>query len=155
MPVMSDGMRSGVNWIRLKEMESNRARLEIMSVFARPGTPSRMQCPLQKIAMRSRSSTSSWPTITRPSDWTIRRCAVATASAAPATAVERASAVVLTGDSSARWRGAERRTPGRQCPTGSPGSQPAHIGPRQRQARQAAMKPSAAARTSCAVFPGR
>jgi len=37
-----------VNWMRLKWSDSIWAMVEIMSVLARPGTPSRMQCPWQK-----------------------------------------------------------------------------------------------------------
>jgi hypothetical protein len=39
VPVMSVGMRSGVNWMRLKSRFSVRARLLIMSVLARPARP--------------------------------------------------------------------------------------------------------------------
>ncbi len=39
MPVMSEGIRSGVNWTRLKERLSTSARVEMSSVLARPGTP--------------------------------------------------------------------------------------------------------------------
>jgi hypothetical protein len=54
VPVMSLGMRSGVNWMREKERESVRAIVEMSSVFARPGTPTTTACPRQKIAMRPR-----------------------------------------------------------------------------------------------------
>ena len=39
VPVMSLGIRSGVNWIRRKLICMAWARVEIRSVFARPGTP--------------------------------------------------------------------------------------------------------------------
>ena len=39
VPVMSLGIRSGVNWMRLNLRSSTRARLEMSSVFASPGTP--------------------------------------------------------------------------------------------------------------------
>ena len=39
VPVMSLGIRSGVNWMRLKESWSVLARVEMSSVLARPGTP--------------------------------------------------------------------------------------------------------------------
>ena len=39
VPVMSEGMRSGVNWMRLNLRLRTRARVEIMRVLARPGTP--------------------------------------------------------------------------------------------------------------------
>ena len=40
---MSAGIRSGVNWMRAKDMLSVRASVEIISVFASPGTPSSRQ----------------------------------------------------------------------------------------------------------------
>jgi hypothetical protein len=67
VPVMSDGIRSGVNWMRLKSSDRHRASVEIMSVFARPGTPSRMQRPRLNSAISSSSMTLSWPTMTRVS----------------------------------------------------------------------------------------
>ena len=45
VPVMSDGMRSGVNWMRLKFSFSTLASVEIISVLARPGTPTSRQWP--------------------------------------------------------------------------------------------------------------
>ena len=39
MPVMSIGIRSGVNWMRLKVSDIVSARRLMSSVFARPGTP--------------------------------------------------------------------------------------------------------------------
>ena len=39
VPVMSLGIRSGVNWMRLKPRCSVCASVEMMSVLARPGTP--------------------------------------------------------------------------------------------------------------------
>src|SRR5260370_27665475 len=60
---MSEGIRSGVKWIRLNSSASERASEWTIKVFASPGTPSRMQCPRAKTAIRSCSTTSSWPTI--------------------------------------------------------------------------------------------
>ncbi len=37
VPVMSDGIRSGVNWMRLNLRSSTWASVRISSVFARPG----------------------------------------------------------------------------------------------------------------------
>ena len=45
VPVMSAGIRSGVNWMRLNDRFSVRASVLIISVLARPGTPSSRQCP--------------------------------------------------------------------------------------------------------------
>ena len=67
MPVMSDGIRSGVNWMRLNDSDRSWAMLAIISVLASPGTPSRMQCPWQNRAIITCLSTSVWPTMTRPS----------------------------------------------------------------------------------------
>ena len=39
VPVMSDGIRSGVNWMRLNFRSSTRASVWISSVLASPGTP--------------------------------------------------------------------------------------------------------------------
>jgi hypothetical protein len=39
VPVMSDGIRSGVNWMRLNFRSRTRASVAISSVLARPGTP--------------------------------------------------------------------------------------------------------------------
>ena len=65
MPVMSLGIRSGVNWMRLKSSDSDCASECTIKVLASPGTPSRMQCPRAKTAISSCSTTSSWPTICR------------------------------------------------------------------------------------------
>ena len=71
MPVMSDGIRSGVNWIRLKLTSRIRAIELTMSVLARPGTPTSRQCPRVKIAARICSITSRWPMMTLPSSATM------------------------------------------------------------------------------------
>ena len=63
VPVMSAGIRSGVNWMRLNSSDSASASVRIISVFARPGTPTSRQWPRAKSAMSSCSITSSWPTM--------------------------------------------------------------------------------------------
>ena len=45
VPVMSLGIRSGVNWIRLKFMASAWASVEMVRVLASPGTPMVRQWP--------------------------------------------------------------------------------------------------------------
>ncbi len=45
MPVTSPGIRSGVNWMRLKRTSIARARVETSSVLASPGTPCTRQWP--------------------------------------------------------------------------------------------------------------
>jgi len=64
VPVMSEGIRSGVNWMRLKSAPRMRASVFTRSVFAVPGTPSRSACPSAKSATKTCSTTSSWPTMT-------------------------------------------------------------------------------------------
>jgi len=64
VPVMSLGIRSGVNWMRLNDSDSTFDSVEISSVLARPGTPSNRQWPRQNSAMNSSSTTWSWPTMT-------------------------------------------------------------------------------------------
>ncbi len=49
VPVMSAGIRSGVNWMRLKSVPSTWARVRTRSVLATPGTPSMSACWLVKI----------------------------------------------------------------------------------------------------------
>ena len=39
MPVMSEGIRSGVNWIRRNSRSSVRARVRAIKVLPNPGTP--------------------------------------------------------------------------------------------------------------------
>ncbi len=64
LPVMSLGIRSGVNWMRLKLRSMTRARLLISSVLARPGTPSSSTWPPANRAIIISSTTWSWPTMT-------------------------------------------------------------------------------------------
>src|ERR1051325_6670952 len=66
VPVISDGMRSGVNWMRLKSRSRISASVLMSSVLARPGTPTSRQWPREKSAVRTSSMTLSWPTITLP-----------------------------------------------------------------------------------------
>ena len=61
---MSDGMRSGVNWMRLNDRSMASASVRIMSVLASPGTPTSRQWPWANRAMSSCSRTSFWPTMT-------------------------------------------------------------------------------------------
>ncbi len=64
VPVMSAGIRSGVNWMRLNERLSARARVLIIKVLASPGTPSSRQWPRLKSEISSSSMTAFWPTMT-------------------------------------------------------------------------------------------
>src|SRR5262245_39758154 len=63
VPVMSDGIRSGVNWMRENFSSSTRASVCTRRVFARPGTPTmRLLPPVNSVSSTS-LTTSSWPTI--------------------------------------------------------------------------------------------
>ena len=64
VPVMSDGMRSGVNWMRENPRLSVLATVEMRRVLAKPGTPTTRACPPHRITMSSSSITWSWPTMT-------------------------------------------------------------------------------------------
>ena len=55
---MSAGIRSGVNWMRLNSSDSASASVRIISVLARPGTPTSRQCPRANSAISSCSITS-------------------------------------------------------------------------------------------------
>ena len=46
---MSEGIRSGVNWMRLNCSDSASASVRISSVLASPGTPTSRQCPRAKM----------------------------------------------------------------------------------------------------------
>ena len=65
--MMSAGIRSGVNWMRLNDRSRLRASVLTSSVLASPGTPSSRQWPRLNRLMSSSSITSRWPTITRES----------------------------------------------------------------------------------------
>ena len=65
VPIMSDGIRSGVNCTRLKERPRTRPMVLTSKVLPKPGTPSRSTCPPAKKAISAWATTSSWPTMTR------------------------------------------------------------------------------------------
>ena len=64
VPVMSEGIRSGVNWMRFEEMPTARATVVTSRVLASPGTPIRSAWLWQKMHWSVRSTSSCWPTIT-------------------------------------------------------------------------------------------
>src|SRR2546428_438249 len=66
VPVMSEGMRSGVNWMRENFRSSVCATVCTIRVLARPGTPNSRAWPPENTAVRMPSSTSRWPTMRRP-----------------------------------------------------------------------------------------
>ncbi len=57
VPVMSEGIRSGVNWIRLNSSDIVWASVLTSSVLASPGTPTSRQCPCAKIVVINSSIT--------------------------------------------------------------------------------------------------
>ena len=65
VPVMSMGIKSGVNWMRLKCSDMVSASLLTSSVFAKPGTPISKAWPRAKRHSESRSMTVVCPTMTR------------------------------------------------------------------------------------------
>ena len=66
VPVMSAGMRSGVNWMRLESVPRTCARVRTNKVLATPGTPSMRACWPVKTAMSAWSTASRWPMMTLP-----------------------------------------------------------------------------------------
>ena len=60
---MSAGIKSGVNWMRLKLRCNTWATVAINSVLARPGTPVIIECPPVSIEIMTWSTTSFWPTM--------------------------------------------------------------------------------------------
>src|SRR5581483_2833115 len=80
VPVMSAGMRSGVNWTRLASSFRAWASVRTSSVLPRPGTPSSRTWPPARIETRTPRTTSSWPTMTLATSRSILR-AVSTNSA--------------------------------------------------------------------------
>src|SRR5579864_3386000 len=67
VPVMSDGIRSGVNWMRVNFRSSTWASVAMSSVFARPGTPTIKLLPPTNSVCNTSSMTSDWPMIRLPS----------------------------------------------------------------------------------------
>ncbi len=61
VPVMSDGIRSGVNWMRLNLRSSTFASVATSSVFASPGTPTIRLLPPTNSDSSSSSMTSRLP----------------------------------------------------------------------------------------------
>ena len=70
VPVMSLGIRSGVNWMRLNFRCRARASVATVKVLARPGTPMVRQWPRAKRQISISSIICSWPMITL---WISRR----------------------------------------------------------------------------------
>ena len=71
VPVMSLGMRSGVNWTRRNSRSSTSLTVRINMVFANPGIPIIKTWPLEMIAVRSWLMISVWPMMALPISWVI------------------------------------------------------------------------------------
>src|SRR5208282_2581452 len=72
VPMISAGIKSGVNWMRLKLSPSTSLAVLTISVLPNPGTPSIRIWPPAKSAVRSFRTTSRWPTITFPTSSSAR-----------------------------------------------------------------------------------
>ena len=64
VPTMSDGSRSGVNWMRANVPPTTSASVSAASVLASPGTDSSRQWPRASRPTSIRSSRRFWPTMT-------------------------------------------------------------------------------------------
>ena len=73
-PVMSLGVMSGVNCMRLNEQSNERASAEASVVLPTPGTSSMSTCPRHRSAIIISSTASCLPTMTLPT-FLIRSCA--------------------------------------------------------------------------------
>src|SRR6476646_4129362 len=60
-PTMSDGIKSGVNWMRLFSSPSTAPSVSTRLVLARPGTPISRAWPPDSNVIKARSMTRSWP----------------------------------------------------------------------------------------------
>ncbi len=63
-PVMSDGSRSGVNWMRRTEQSTERASALASIVLPTPGTSSISRCPSASSTVSASRTTSGLPSIT-------------------------------------------------------------------------------------------
>ena len=66
VPMMSAGIRSGVNWMREKLSPTASASVRTSIVLPRPGTPSSSAWEPASMQVSTPSITSRLPTITRP-----------------------------------------------------------------------------------------
>src|SRR5262245_53054486 len=64
-PVTSEGMGSGVNWMRLCSHPSTSPSVRTSRVLPRPGAPASSTCPRDSTAIRVWSTVSSWPITAR------------------------------------------------------------------------------------------
>ena len=71
VPTMSAGIRSGVNWMRLKPRSSASASVRTSIVLPRPGTPSSSAWPPASRLISVWRTSSCWPTMKRPTSVSI------------------------------------------------------------------------------------
>jgi len=108
---MSDGIRSGVNWIRLNERSNTLASVLTSSVLARPGAPVIRQCPPESRAISICSTTSSCPMMTFRSSLPMRSrapesfSAISSSRSGDTATVVGSSSVGRVGESSLMGRG--------------------------------------------------
>ena len=105
-PVMSPGMRSGVNCTRLVSIDRAAARVRTSRVLATPGTPSSRMWPRASRAMSRPATAASWPT---------------TALATSARTASRASRASGAGGRGHHWRVRRRRAGGGDLASGATG----------------------------------
>ena len=108
VPVMSAGIRSGVNWIRLNEQSMTSAMVRTSMVLPRPGTPSSSTWLFASSPVSVCRTSSRWPTMTRPTSRSMVWARSANASGARRGA--GAAAVELSMDASG-WIGIDRSAP--------------------------------------------
>ena len=82
VPVMSAGIRSGVNCTRLKVQSMTSAIVRTSIVLPRPGTPSRRTWLFARSPTRVWRTSSRWPTMTLPTSASMARARSAKASGA-------------------------------------------------------------------------
>src|ERR1700716_4310717 len=93
-PVMSEGTRSGVHWIRLNDSAKERATARASVVFPTPGTSSSSTCPSTRMAARSCSVAARFPTTMCPTCSTRRLAASLTVVTPGSRRFERGDAAV-------------------------------------------------------------
>ena len=96
-PTMSLGMRSGVNWMRLKLNPNAWAMVLTSKVLAKPGTPTNRMWPPAKMEVVTSRMTCSWPTMTFPTSVSKASCWVRSASSADLSSEKFATVQELQG----------------------------------------------------------
>ena len=99
VPVISLGIKSGVNCTREYDRSSARDTVCTSSVLARPGTPTNTTCPPANSAATRSSTTCAWPTI---------RCAICVVSSRRACERRSSSATSFASEGAFTGRGQEK-----------------------------------------------